>query len=188
MLAKFESLPDETPESDPRLRLMDSWAEYTGILRINPAPIHKALGEVMVRHLKRRGPDTTFAADIEAALTSADPQLVVALNGMRSALDRMHGWPIAWRHQRFGEVIGSDIYQDIDNDELVIQHLRRAPMEFDELSGVIVGNRIGADPVMMGLGTWVEVADAPNTPGSLFPLQEMHAIAITRPKDDHPLP
>lgn len=183
MLAKFEQLPLRVEDDDPRLRLMAGWADYTGLLRDNTPRIQRALGDVMARHAMRRAdPEANFAVDVEAALSNSYPELILALNSMRSALDRMVGWPIAWRQRRFGDIVGAETYID-DSEQLIAQNLRRAPAQFDPLAGFIVGNRIGADPIMMSIGTWVEIATDVGQRGALHALGDMHAIEIRTPEE-----
>lgn len=179
MLNKFQAPNQELPPNDPRLKLMDTWAAADGIFRANGRSLSRLIGQVENESSNSNpGQDYNYAVELEKKLQTSMPDFCVALDGLRAALDGVTGYHIGWRHYRRGEVIGLSEPDIIGN--VSVSRTVRAPAEYDENEGFIVGSLVGPDRILGGIAAWVEIGQTRESErGVHFQLGEMHNIELT---------
>lgn len=188
MLNKFENADAELPREDPRFAVMEGWATVNYLYRTQFFKISSLMGSFYWENRERKqDPDFTFAAELEARLQSEFPELVTALNQLRSALDKVAGWHITWRHYERGEVLGLGKLVDVEvegvEEGVMSANVVRGPAQYHLNEGWIVGSQVGVDRVFGGINAWIEINDEPyKQRGINFQLGEMHAIELSPPE------
>jgi hypothetical protein len=130
-------------------------------------------------------PSFVFAVELEARLQAELPEMTEALQRLRRALDKVTGWHVSWRHWSRGNIIGLTRPEQLLSDA-AMSKVVRAPDEYNENEGWIVGSQVGVDSVMPGVNVWVQVSTQPNEyRGVMLAMSEMFAIKLTPPEDEN---
>ena len=187
MLNKFENPEKDLPPEDPRFAIMEAWANLNAV---SSEHLPKALQFIsdfdwLVLSQKRDVPNFNYAVEMEAKLQQELPELNDALGTLRTALDKVSGWHITWRHYERGEAIGTSITEEMAeeiDERIVIASIMRGPAQYHLNQGWVVGSQVGVDRILGGINAWLEIGNEQNAShGMYFQLGEMLAIELTAP-------
>ena len=192
-LPKF-LLEDSTPKDSPIFDAAEAWEEFEYQFRRNGMGLQLVINKAIHEHYSREpSPEETYqvqasflAISMESYLNSLYPDFVVAINGLRRALDKLKGRAITWNHYQRGEVEDLAL-ADFDSEgknDMYSYVVKRAMSTYPEENGYLIDHQIGPDPyhidLMGGYPMRLHVGyEASATNGLRLPLGEMFAIRET---------
>ena len=180
VINKFE-LASNLPDDDPTVRVAVGWDQLREIRSKNLMTLNRIIAAATVERVNDLNFDyrDRVGEEIEAKV----PHLDAACNELGLTLMGVYGWGIHWRQLAPGDIDGGTANAGSHPYGISPDMLRHGVTATDRprANGYVYGTSIGPNPDINSITAFLQIGNAPGTPGPFIALDHMYEISLTPP-------